>query len=70
MGWHVLSNYLGMTCTILLHSPISAEIKIVDSQSNVRILLWLRLTHAGDFAEKRVLKLVERFSGHCCAIKS
>ena len=54
MGWHVLSNYLGMTCTILLHSPISAEIKIVDSQSNLRILLWLRLTHAGDFAEKRV----------------
>ena len=25
---------------------------------------------AGDFAEKRVLKLVEWFSGHCRAIKS
>ena len=24
----------------------------------------------GEFAEKRVLKLVERFSGHCRAIKS
>ena len=24
----------------------------------------------GNFAEKRVLKLVERFSGHCPAIKS
>ena len=24
----------------------------------------------GDFAEKPVLKLVERFSGHCPAIKS
>ena len=24
----------------------------------------------GNFAEKRVLKLVEWFSGHCCAIKS
>ena len=24
----------------------------------------------GDFAEKRVLKLVEWFSGHCHAIKS
>ena len=24
----------------------------------------------GDFAEKRVLKLVDWFSGHCCAIKS
>ena len=24
----------------------------------------------GDFAEKRVLRLVEWFSGHCCAIKS
>ena len=24
----------------------------------------------GDFAEKGILKLVEWFSGHCCAIKS
>ena len=24
----------------------------------------------GGFGEKRVLKLVEWFSGHCCAIKS
>ena len=24
----------------------------------------------GDFAQKRILKLVEQFSGHCCAFKS
>jgi len=36
----VLSNYLGMTRTLLLHCPISAEIiRTVDSQSDLRILL-------------------------------
>ena len=44
--WHVLSNYLGMTCTVLLHCPISAEIRTADSQSDLRILLnlWLNLS--------------------------
>ena len=41
MRWHVLSNCLGMTHTVLLHCPISAEIRTVDSQSALRILLWL-----------------------------
>ena len=27
-----------MACTVLLHCPISAEIRTVDSQSNLRIL--------------------------------
>ena len=31
--------YLGMMRTALLHYPISAEIRTVDSQSDVRILL-------------------------------
>ena len=31
--------YLRMTRTALLHCPISAEIKTVDSQSNLKILL-------------------------------
>ena len=31
--------YLRMTRTALLHCPISAEIKTVDSQSNLRTLL-------------------------------
>ena len=35
----VLSNYLGMMRTVLLHCPISAEIRTVDSQSDLRILL-------------------------------
>ena len=30
----------------------------------------INLFAPGDFAEKRVLKLVEWFSGHCRAIKS
>ena len=34
---HVLSNYLGMTHTVLLHCPVSAEIRTVDSQSDLRI---------------------------------
>ena len=32
MQWHILSNYLGMTRTVLLHCPISAEIRTIDSQ--------------------------------------
>ena len=41
--WCTLSNYLGMMCTVLLHLLISAEIGTVDSQSDLRILLWLWL---------------------------
>ena len=36
----------------------------------VRILITINPFAPGDFAEKRVLKLVEWFSGHCRAIKS
>ena len=32
--------------------------------------LWFNPFAPGDFAEKRVLKLFEWFSGHCRAIKS
>ena len=35
----VLSNYLGMMRSVLLHCPISAEIRTDDSQSDLRILL-------------------------------
>ena len=31
---------------------------------------WINPFAPGDFAKKRVLKLVEWFSGHCQAIKS
>ena len=35
-------NYLGVASTVPLNCPISAEIsEIVDSQSDLRILLWL-----------------------------
>ena len=39
MQWHILSNYLGMTRTVLLHCPISADIRTIDSQSDLCILL-------------------------------
>ena len=35
----VLSNYLGMTRAVLFNCPIKAEIKAVDSQSDLRLLL-------------------------------
>ena len=35
----VLSNYLGMTRTVLSNCPIKAEIRAVDSQSDLRLLL-------------------------------
>ena len=41
--WHILSNYIGMMCTVLLHCPISAELRRVDSRSDLRILLQLWL---------------------------
>ena len=37
--WRVLSNYLGMMRTALLNCPIKAEIRVVDSQSDLTILL-------------------------------
>ena len=39
MQWHILSNYLGMMHAVLLHCPISAEIRKIDSQSDLCILL-------------------------------
>ena len=35
----ILSNYLGMTRTVLLNCPIKAEIRAVESQSDFTILL-------------------------------
>ena len=32
-----------MTCTVLLHCPINAKIRTADSQSDFRIVLYLRL---------------------------
>ena len=37
--WHVLSNFLGMTRTVLLNCSIKAEIRAVDSQWDLTILL-------------------------------
>ena len=36
--WLVLSNYLGMTRTVLLNYSIKADIRALDSQSDLTIL--------------------------------
>ena len=38
-GTYCPITVLGMTRTVLLHCPIKAEIRAVDSQSDLRILL-------------------------------
>ena len=43
----------GMTRTVLLHYPISGEIRTVDSQSDLRILLWLWLI------EKDLVRIIQ-----------
>ena len=35
----LITNYLGMTRTVLLNCPIKAEIRAVENQSDLRILL-------------------------------
>ena len=35
----LLCNYIGMTRTVLLHCPISPEIRTVDSQSDLKIVI-------------------------------
>ena len=57
--WYVSTKSVIGLFPVLLHSP---EILFIISYFNPFA--------PGDFAEKRVLKLVEWFSGHCRAIKS
>ena len=45
-------------------------IKIIRCVRRVHCILPFNPFAPGDFAEKRVMKLVEWFSGHCRAIKS
>ena len=35
----LLCNYIGMTSTVLLHCSISPEIRTVDSQSDLKIVI-------------------------------
>ena len=50
------------------HSPITTWLNINQKMSYNHTIL--NPFAPGDFAEKRILKLVEWFSGHCRAIKS
>ena len=42
----------------------------ISRSGGLRVINLFNSFAPGDFAEKRVLKLVEWFSGHCRAIKS
>ena len=42
----------------------------MDTEGVVERLSYINPFAPGDFAEKRILKLVKWFSGHCRAIKS
>ena len=46
-------------------TPVLNQPQVLKSNNNI-----INPFAPGDFAEKRVLKLVEWFSGHCRAIKS
>ena len=58
---NVLSRWVQL---VSVFSRMDSDIQISKNE------LQLNPFAPGDFAEKRVLKLVEWFSGHCRAIKS
>ena len=50
--------------------PRLSVLQALRKNAEDTVLLIVNPFAPGDFAEKRILKLVEWFSGHCCAIKS
>ena len=58
------NRYTWITNIILLHE------KFLQFDWLRAVVFHLNPFAPGDFAEKHVFKLVEWFSGHCCAIKS
>ena len=60
-----------MVRTILPNTGRSLRFSVAGYiMQSVLLLIPINQFAPGDFAEKRVLKLVEWFSGHCRAIKS
>ena len=49
---------------------VEADPTLCLASQKTPVTLFINPFAPGDFAEKRVLKLVEWFSGHCRAIKS
>ena len=39
MLWHVMPNYIDMMYSVLLQCSVNAEIRAVDSQSDLRIII-------------------------------
>ena len=39
MQWHVMPNYIDMMHSVLLQCSVNAEIRAVDSQSDLRIIV-------------------------------
>ena len=65
---HVANFVVKGPLHLLDHSPITTWLNINQKMSYNHTIL--NPFAPGDFAEKRILKLVEWFSGHCRAIKS
>ena len=74
-----------MTACVLIKKPKNHRLQTFSPDFTLNRQIWLFYAEkwiflkklgtllnpfaSGDFAEKRILKLVERFSGHCHAIK-
>ena len=68
---HALSSAEILHCFCLMHCQSNLlGISCVRKFARLHIKQHFNPFTPGDFAEKRVLKLVEWFSGHCRAIKS
>ena len=39
MLWHVMPNYIDMMYSVLLQCSVNAEIRAVDSESDLRIII-------------------------------
>ena len=61
--WRVLSNYLGMMCTVLFNCPIKAEIWAVDSQSDLRILFCYSYDYRPNWTPLSSITII--YQKHC-----
>ena len=70
----VANDYMVLTCDDRTAAVIAFSCRLKPHKSHQSLNMFksclVNPFAPGDFAEKRVLKLVEWFSGHCRAIKS
>ena len=75
--YKLLCSHFVLNCNLFTHGALKSSEELVEKCpcDPDRIGIWkgwgfFNPFAPGDFAEKRVLKLVEWFSGHCRATKS